>query len=182
MTKLDELVTALEASRKALRDHGRSALAEAFWEFFGTYPEAERIVWTQYTPHFNDGEACVFSVNDWECHGDGEAFGVKPSMPDEDDRQYGYGEYGVIAALQAVEANDSNRSSRRWYQQNRPELAAAKAPLRALTDREAALIRDFERLQGQYKTLGEVARDTIGDHALVVVTRKGIEIEEYDHD
>jgi hypothetical protein len=31
---------------------------------FTAYPNVKAIGWTQYTPYFNDGEPCVFSVND----------------------------------------------------------------------------------------------------------------------
>lgn len=33
-------------------------------EFFENNPDIKSIVWTQYTPYFNDGEPCVFNVND----------------------------------------------------------------------------------------------------------------------
>lgn len=41
---------------------------EKFKEFFSTFweqnPAIKAIIWTQYTPYFNDGEPCEFSVND----------------------------------------------------------------------------------------------------------------------
>jgi hypothetical protein len=63
--KLDELVAKMNAAREAMRADGVSALEEAFSEFFAAHPEAHAIRWTQYAPGFNDGEPCVFSVNDF---------------------------------------------------------------------------------------------------------------------
>ena len=37
-----------------------------FTEFFALYPMVTTIRWTQFTPYFNDGEPCVFSVNEPE--------------------------------------------------------------------------------------------------------------------
>lgn len=42
-----------------------SVLKDLFLEWFkGAPKEVEAIRWTQYTPHFNDGDACVFSVHE----------------------------------------------------------------------------------------------------------------------
>ena len=46
----------LMASSKAAR--------VAFSEFFESNPDIDQIVWTQYTPYFNDGDPCIFGVND----------------------------------------------------------------------------------------------------------------------
>jgi hypothetical protein len=39
-------------------------LKEVFNEFWDCNPEIKVVTWTQYAPYFNDGDACVFSVND----------------------------------------------------------------------------------------------------------------------
>jgi hypothetical protein len=48
-----------------MREKSKELMKEAFREFLTKYDEVvENIFWTQYTPYFNDGEACEFSVND----------------------------------------------------------------------------------------------------------------------
>lgn len=37
---------------------------EAIQDFLNRFPQVYGIRWTQYTPYFNDGDACVFSVNE----------------------------------------------------------------------------------------------------------------------
>jgi len=50
---------------KQMREKSKDLMKEAFRDFLGKYDEVvENIYWTQYTPHFNDGEACEFGVND----------------------------------------------------------------------------------------------------------------------
>ena len=60
MTKtVEELNTKI---REAAREELKPALAEACEIFKTEIPELEAITWNQYTPYFNDGEACEFSV------------------------------------------------------------------------------------------------------------------------
>lgn len=50
---------------KQMREKSKELMKEAFREFLEKYDEVvENIYWTQYTPYFNDGEACEFGVND----------------------------------------------------------------------------------------------------------------------
>lgn len=83
MSKKQSKLAAMVAEQQAIRDRmkkdGRAALREGFKEFFDAHPEAKAIVWTQYTPYFNDGEACTFSVN---------GFDLKTEAERE---EYGYG-------------------------------------------------------------------------------------------
>ena len=69
-TKLTTLVAKLTELRKTIRKEGEGALEEAFSEFFTKHPAATAIVWTQYTPHFNDGDACTFNIHEFELHVD----------------------------------------------------------------------------------------------------------------
>lgn len=43
----------------------QAAFTEAVGEFWNEFPEAKVVSWNQYTPYFNDGEPCEFSVNEW---------------------------------------------------------------------------------------------------------------------
>lgn len=51
---------------KTLSEQGEQALKEAFKEFFTKHPQVGTISWTQYTPYFNDGDACYFSRHELE--------------------------------------------------------------------------------------------------------------------
>lgn len=55
----------INALNEKMRENSKELMKEAFRGFLEKYDEVvESIFWTQYTPYFNDGEACEFSVND----------------------------------------------------------------------------------------------------------------------
>lgn len=57
---LKELKSAYD---KKLKEEGEAAVKEAFKEVFDKHESIESIYWRQYTPYFNDGDACTFSVH-----------------------------------------------------------------------------------------------------------------------
>jgi hypothetical protein len=42
----------------------RSMFTDMTKSFFEAAPEIKAVVWSQYTPYFNDGEECIFRIND----------------------------------------------------------------------------------------------------------------------
>lgn len=61
--KLTKIKDATEEALSQAANRIKDALGEALEEFFTANPEIGRVRWVQYTPHFNDGDACVFSVH-----------------------------------------------------------------------------------------------------------------------
>jgi hypothetical protein len=60
-----ELNNQIEALKTKAQAKSRDLMAEGFKEFFTCHGElVENLFWTQYTPHFNDGEECSFGVNE----------------------------------------------------------------------------------------------------------------------
>jgi hypothetical protein len=62
--KLRDIQDRIAELRYELNDKARGAFAEGFAIFFKDNPEIEDIHWRQYTPYFNDGDACEFGVCD----------------------------------------------------------------------------------------------------------------------
>lgn len=50
-----------DATKKVL---GKTFIQEVAAPFFAEFPEITAVIWTQYTPYFNDGDPCEFYVND----------------------------------------------------------------------------------------------------------------------
>ncbi len=44
----------------------QSVLAKEFKTFFTMHPDIDAVRWTQYTPHFNDGEPCEFGRHEFD--------------------------------------------------------------------------------------------------------------------
>lgn len=62
---LVEIQKAKEELQSLMKNQGEAALKEAFVDFFKENPEITAVAWAQYAPHFNDGDACEFSVHEF---------------------------------------------------------------------------------------------------------------------
>ncbi len=60
-TKIFEI---LDAYNKEVQENGEKILKEAFKEIFDKHPEVESLRWQQWTPGFNDGSPCRFTIGD----------------------------------------------------------------------------------------------------------------------
>lgn len=71
MSSLDELVDTIDEQRKVAKKLARDRLIPAIKESLAPYFEKHKdisvIAWVQYTPYFNDGNACVFGFNGLVC-------------------------------------------------------------------------------------------------------------------
>ena len=63
MSDMNKMNDEIEAIRKAHMEILQAKFKEASRAFFDANPSIQAVVWSQYTPYFNDGEECVFSVN-----------------------------------------------------------------------------------------------------------------------
>lgn len=63
MTKLKELQKKIYGLQAEMKSKSEIAFKEESKAIFEKYPEIENFSWTQYTPYFNDGDECAFSVN-----------------------------------------------------------------------------------------------------------------------
>lgn len=64
MSNLNQLIAEYKEARAAFEARAKAAFNVAVQEFFKNNPEVKCISWTQYSPFFNDGEECVFSVHE----------------------------------------------------------------------------------------------------------------------
>ena len=62
-SSLDDLLALKTAYMQKIQEIGKAAFKAEINHLFATVPGLIRLGWTQYTPYFNDGDACIFSVN-----------------------------------------------------------------------------------------------------------------------
>lgn len=125
---------------------------EAFWE---KNPAIKAVIWTQYAPHFNDGDPCVFSVNDPHfTNAEGEdLYDVSRWGEYEGDNEdiwsnyYFGGDYGTPAPEGVDEASTKELSN---------FLCSS--------------------------VLSSAMEATFGSDSSVIATRQGFRVEYYDHD
>lgn len=136
-----------------------------FLEYFKLYPFITSIKWTQYTPYFNDGDRCVFSIQEPELELSAAFVSANPGLnltgssynkknPDEED--------GDTDDIQSVTLNtyDFTKEQGKAY----PDMKAAINSITNLFAAEDILLHVF------------------GDHTEIVVTPEKIVVEEYEHD
>lgn len=150
---MEKLAEEIEEARKKYIREGESALKNAFKEFFSENPMAKAVMWTQYTPYWNDGEACTFSVNTFELK-------IDPSQV----------------------RSDINLKDNTEEYCHGDGCASGFFDHKKGTPAEKKLVKEFEALEAACYRCDEVLLDVFGDHVLVVATAEGFKVEEWDHD
>lgn len=64
-----EIRREFDAEKAQFERRMQAAFAQALKEFWVEFPKAEVVSWAQFTPYFNDGDECVFSVHEASVNG-----------------------------------------------------------------------------------------------------------------
>jgi hypothetical protein len=149
----------LNELKRQYQEKAQAAIKAEFRTFFEQYPDITSVVWTQYTPYFNDGDECIFGMHEMEFKNDGET-------------SYSYGEDCVVRQL-------AKTVEKRYDYNTRSYLP----PLReSLTEDEQKLVNAAADLRSLCYGLKENMKIIFGDHVQVVATRDGFDVSEYNHD
>ena len=161
---LKTMIENLNAARKAY-DEQLAALgaeaAKAVAEFLGQrIPAGFKLEWTQYTPYFNDGEPCTFSVHTPYLY-----------KPEGDEEHRWAEEYDT-----SIELGCKNYGKDYTYSDGYVSKA------RELID--GISIEDFDALSAAWDELPEdMLLKAFGDHTKVIVESGGAYTnDEFDHD
>jgi hypothetical protein len=164
--KFDQMINEQRELQKKFQEQGRALFKEIFKEFFDKNPSITVVKWTQYTPYFNDGDECVFGVNDpvfSNATGD-DIVDVNP-----------WGEYeGENEEVWAV--NNPKwvlQSDSYYYKEDQVKLRKSNIDVQSC-DLLSTMIQSSE--------MKNVLRGMFDDHVSVIATRDGFDVQEYDHD
>ena len=186
-TKFQQIIDLKQQLDAKLKGFGKEAIAEAFAPFFAANPNIDGIYWTQYTPYFNDGDPCEFSVHDPSIILTLAA--AKALRPDQDWSEYSTArvENKQLADCtpeelrQLAEAKETASDMLPEYESfgwNNPRC------LDSWDLRETAYNMEttgFDKVWGQIPE--EVFESVFGDHVEVRIMRNGtVEVSECDHD
>lgn len=205
-----QLNAQMEAARKEMQEKSTGFVELACKQFFDACPEVEAVTWTQYTPYFNDGETCEFSVHDKYF------ILVGDEDPDDYEGSVTYNEKDLAKAEKDLaEAVAYMNDPIAWAEKYKREYRArygreyssgyyGSQPKPYPSDPAEAQeridqIKEFlekypdgtmERIETAFKTLSkalnlideDIMQAIYGDHVRVTITRAGTEIDEYDHD
>lgn len=163
MGNLTEFAERMKAVKKEMEEvaktEGKAMVKSALKDIFDKFPEIKAIRWTQYTPYFNDGDACTFSVNEVEltftenCDADAD---------EDDEREDWKDSWSLKSAVEPYKGTSTlSPEDKKLYEAVLEEINTLSSNLSAITDAM------------------EIA---FGDHVQVTATPKGLTIDEYEHD
>lgn len=156
---LDEMKEELkeyENIKKELTAQGEQVLKVTLRRVLRTYPEIEAISWTQYTPGFNDGDACEFTVGSVEVKFN-DPTKVKPTKvskkrkDDDEDETHHEDEF--------IDVDYGLDDKNPVHKEFKPILA---------------------EISNVVNTLSDVLEGMFGNGSRVIATKDGIKVEEYD--
>jgi hypothetical protein len=162
--RFDQLLDEQEALRKKFQTTAQELFKETTKEFFDGNPAITAVVWTQYTPYFNDGDTCEFGVNS----------PTFTNAPDPENVRWG--EYdGDEEDVFAVENMAyTMKSDSHYYKEDQEAIAKAGGV-------DVDSCEAFERMICS-TAMEDVMQAMFGDHVQVIATREGFEVNDYDHD
>jgi hypothetical protein len=156
---IEEILMALGEQMKESEAEARrkcqEILKNGFFHIFANFPEIKAISWTQYTPYFNDGEECVFSVGDFSV-----------SLVD--------------VSIEDGEGMSHFDDSAGWYSSWGAKYAADQGQLeRDVADR----LQKATRFLRDNFSNHFLMKGTFGDHVSVIARPDGnFQVMEYDHE
>ena len=174
MSKLTDLSAAYEAVRKKFMTDAQASLKEAFKEVFDKFPSITAFVWTQYTPYFNDGEPCEFSVGEvYFTNLPADKLGELSSYGEYEGEEEVFQQYGTVPRTAEYYVCSNVRSTH--YKTGEPTYPASfdGVDTEVLQDLLSALN------SGTFK---DVLLGCFGDHVRILATPNGFDVEDHDHD
>lgn len=164
-SRFDALIEEQRALKAKFQTEAQAMFKETMKEFFDKNPGITALKWTQYTPYFNDGDACVFRVND-----------VYFTNAPEDELGYvnAWGEYEGEDESVWVASNITHTLSSKYYEDEAAKILAAGG-----VDEDSCNFISFIISSNEME---EIMQEMFGDHAQVTATRDGFDVNEYEHD
>jgi hypothetical protein len=162
-TQFDKLLEEQATLRAQFQTKAQELFKQTTKHFFDKNPAITGIIWTQYTPYFNDGETCEFGVNE-------------PSFTNAKDLS-GVSSYGEYEG--SDEETEWSESS--WFFDSDSKHAKEWRAKMDLTGVDIQSITKFSTVI-QSSEMEGVMEAMFGNHVRVVATRDGFDVEEYNHD
>lgn len=143
---------------KKVEEVGESFIIDFLKQAFVEIPELKIIAWTQYTPYFNDGDACIFSAHEPE-------FYLKEEFYQEPEDAYS--EEGFMSWWGVVKDLEDSKPLTKGISKQRAEELDKK-------------FKEYGNLLNSIPS--QVLLHILGDHKRIQVEENKMTIEDYDHD
>jgi hypothetical protein len=181
---LKDLTEETKRLQKQIEERGKAALLDASKALLDQFPAVQKIYWTQYTPYFNDGEACYFRVN--SVH----------ALMKNPEKQAKY-------EAEKRSHEDKQATAKALSEEQRKKLGIEleewiEPDLDSLCDEEYVSSYSADKKRAKYGPVWDAIvqlsewvedsanKDTLetvfGDHVQVCIARAGVTVEEYEHE
>lgn len=173
-----------EKAKGTISRNGQKLFGEGVREIFKKFKDLESFSWTEYTPHWNDGDACEFNVHidslaiNEECDGDyDEVEGVWSLEKIRDllmDRENE--EARIVREIKEIKESKKDE----W------RISGLEQDLKSVRTRDIKEVENKWRIKKSITELLEGIEDSVFEDMFgegkVVVTRAGATVEDYEHD
>jgi len=163
--EIQDVLALKEEYRAKLEKLGSEAVGKVLAPFFEKFFEVKSVRWTQYTPYFNDGDSCEFSVHEATIgipNDKLDLFGLKADDAEEYEQ----------------DDNDSETTYYSDYNLHRYEGRTKKYSTPRAEELHDALVQ----INSTFSQLEDVLQGAFGDHVVVTAFRDKIDVEEHSHD
>jgi hypothetical protein len=151
---IQQVVDKANALKAEMKTIGVESFKEMLTGIFSRHPTLMSLRWSQYTPHFNDGDPCTFNVNDIEAE--------------------------FIAGTLLAKKFDKSKD---WPTEDESAQEGEFYVSWNFSKQHADLSKEIGEIGNVFSTVEDLMLTVFGDGVQVTVTRDGeIEIEDYDHD
>lgn len=152
--KMQSIQDARKTYEEAMKAHAKSIVTVLAGEIMTAHPEIQSIRWSQYTPYFNDGDACTFGV-------------CEPELEFSQSFVASMGELGYDKFMDEMSDGFFTIYS---YNRQAPEF------LKVIAKKQRDFYSVLEELQ-------DALEDAFGDHKRITIESTGIiHVDEYRHD
>ena len=168
----------MEDSRSSFVREGEKLFKEAVKELFKEHPSLQSFSWTEYTPHFNDGDECVFGT-----HFDS----MLINDEDEESAECIY----TLESLNNLFSNKKKSEARIVMElsdtsKDKWEIEQLKRDLKTIKTRDSEEVAEKYRLKKSVYDLLSNIDDSVYEcmfgEGRVIVTKEGITVEGCEHD
>lgn len=164
-SRFEALIAEQQALRAKFQTEAQAMFKDTMKEFFDKNPGITALKWTQYTPYFNDGDACEFRINDVY-------FTNAPA--DELENVSAWGEYEGEDETVWVASNIEYTLLSKYHEEEAAKILAAGG-----VDEDSCSLIDKMISSSEME---DIMWEMFGDHVQVTATRGGFDITECEHD
>jgi hypothetical protein len=149
--------TEMQKLKQELLETSNKIFIEFTKTIFEEYPKIKSFSWKQYTPYFNDGDTCTFSVDtNYICVNDEYVDEVNWLHP----------------------TNITNYGN--WNRELKVYEGQVETPNSEYDEEMAKAVEEIREFLSEFDD--DFYLHQFGDHAEVTITADGVSIDEYDHD